>query len=638
MYRDFDQNIKSTQRIIAFLLKISEHKEKLAKEMAGAIGIENVAIYASIQAKIRKIAQDANAASLRAENLEKPQGFLDPDGSLTVTRLTELAQSVNFSFENLRDEIQKCSTMETREIDEVIFSRWVLDYLKSPQLGVTCVAHSPGMLYLTTKRIITAYATRAPYQAHYEVANSFLAEWGMENKAPDLCDNEQIRLLLAGELCSHIKTFKEKLAWPKDDTIYATESMFWLDHAFAHYIEALGELGKNLASTIRERSKDRFVIFEQSKNHTNLWYFWYEEQEDERGKMVNVQSRFAQILTIILWNDIVQKKWERSRHDFPHLTQGSFLAIIPALQRGNHVESIMTDKGTKLMLYTAEGRCIAQTSAIMAAASSVITMIRTGAVLLSDTLGIMLTVREIAGFYDRYYTGDSDWQSWPFDSYEQLCQTFSINYHKHGTAVRQIIQAQANINFTWPDGSVGSMIALAERPGMRKTKRPVITANYPITPRYSYDIEQSMGSTRAARDAMWKILIPNSSEFPEVVGRRNEEAEQKVAFLLIMCKIAENARVGDLVLTEVDWISCINEAGIPSVLAAKMLDGWVKQGHLIKLPSGGWWLGLRQPRIAKIINEGYVIADRGRKGIPPPRKQRGYKRQVLGQSEGTNRR
>ena len=90
----------------------------------------------------------------------------------------------------------------------------------------------------------------------------------------------------------------------------------------------------------------------------------------------------------------------------------------------------------------------------------------------------------------------------------------------------------------------------------------------------------------------------------------------------MMARGAENARAGELLLSEEDWAHCVAEAGVSTALASKTLDGWVAQGHLVKLPAGGWWLGLRQTRLADIIREGYVIADNGRKGIPPPRKMR----------------
>jgi len=601
---------------INLMVKCSEYKENLAKEMADALGAENVELYASFQAKIRKIAQDTSTAS--------PPGFRKDVGSLTVTRLPELAHSINISSDMLRDEIQTWSTKETREVDEIVFARMLLDYLKNPPLGATGLVRSPAELYLITKRIITAYATRDPYQAHYEVVSSFLAKWGDNNEAPNLQENDHIRFRLAGELCRHAKAFKERLTWPEDASIDAIEGMFWLDHAFASYIETLGDKGREKAAKLRENSTRRFDLYKPTQEHQKLWYFWFEEKEDENGKLIEARSRIAETLTLILWYDDVKSEWERCRYDFPHLTHGSLATIMPALRPGNNVvvESMQNEKIKKIILYTSEGRMISETSAIRAAAESAITMIHTGAEILSSTLGIMLTIGEVAGFWTRYYNSGKDWQSWLFNSYEDLCQTFKLDYHKHGTAVRQILHAQANMAFVWPDGSVGPMISLTERPGIRKTKRPVITASYPITPRYSWDIERWIGDTRTSRDARWKIPIPDPSEFPNVVGSRNKTAEQLVLFLVMMFRVAENARYGTLVLTEEDWTYCTNEAGVSAALASKTLDGWVEHGHLVKLPTGGWWLGARQARLADIIHKGYIIADKGRKGILPPRKLR----------------
>lgn len=607
--------------MMKMIMKSSKHKESIVQEMADLIGADGVALYASYQAEIKKISEDTQEAGVKIGEVARIEPF--PPKSAGAD-LNEIANTVDDSVARIRELLQQESHQQVREIDEIVFSRMLLDYIKGPPLGASRFIRSPEDLYFMTKRIITAYATRDPHQAHYDVVSTFLAKWGADNEAPDLAENDKIRLLLAGELCRHAKLFKDKLIWPPGNEVSAINGTFCLDHEFAAHIEAIGPLGEEQAAKLRERANERYSKFQKTENHTSLWYFWFDEQEDEEGNLIGVRSRFAETLTRILWNDVVKSEWDRQRHDFPHMTHGTLSTILPALRPGNNVivESMQNENVTKLVLYTSEGRIIAETSAIRAVATSAITMIRTGADILSSTLGIMLTVREVAGFWNRYYNSGKDWGNWSFTSYEDLCTTFQILPHKHRHEVRQILNAQANMSFTWPCGGKGSMIGLFEGQGPRRTIRPTISANYPITPNYSWDIERSMGDTRTARTARWKIPIPHPWEFPAVVGRRNEEAEQKVVYLVMLSKIAENARAGELVLTEKDWTHCANEAGVSPALATKTLHGWIAQGHLVKLPTGGWWLGDPQTRLADIIREGYVIADKGRHGIPPPRKLR----------------
>jgi hypothetical protein len=160
-------------------------------------------------------------------------------------------------------------------------------------------------------------------------------------------------------------------------------------------------------------------------------------------------------------------------------------------------------------------------------------------------------------------------------AYTGLCEVLGCRSKKSADQLRRIVEAQAHLVWTAPDGSHGNMLSyyVTRATGGRRANLS-LTLGEMLLPDFVFRFK---GATQAMRDA--RKLVP-ITDLPPLLNPNCYHGEQATFQLHLLSAIRRRAtelvEFGGVYFREEDLASMAAEAGLPTQMLARLIDCWVQ--------------------------------------------------------------
>lgn len=367
---------------------------------------------------------------------------------------------------------------------------------------------------------------------------------------------------------------KEEEATEHEDGILAR------DARFARYLERLGNLGKAAAEQLRASAKERAWKFQQATSEPNeknprgaIWALWAAPDESPPG------SRFARLLAIVLWNDVVAS-WIKN----------SASLVYPIAQQTTRIHSRTTkvieqDQHLFHHFQNGESHPIKRIEPLELPAMELAVldvMLRRGLTLLGSVTAHRLLRWEITEGHNRVRRREVDARALHIDGgWSALAEKLELQGRKAAEDIHAIVVAQAHSCFRFSGGAYGNLLSYTVEPsvGRRKGFARIILGDA-LLPDFLFEIRAKMGHTsRSAREI--QRLVP-VVDLPPLIGRPNEHGQQASLSMAVVTELrhraAELFEQGGILLASERWRELAELAGLPVSMIDQVLDRWTQDG------------------------------------------------------------
>lgn len=424
--------------------------------------------------------------------------------------------------------------------------------------------------------LINLLSAEDPSQLHYSISREVLKQIGGQ----ELEGNERARDLLARELVKECKVFAaeviplgflqeshesrslfvitQKDEWAKH-LVYAIDGNLWLDWLFFRHLGNIGGSGKQRAERLSQASKKWMLEFREDKKASKLFRIWIDTA------ISACSCRFPRILAEVIWSERVKSLFELGKNNVPALTQGFYPIVVKILSPKTEAKEI-----EQRLQMVHEGKIIATIPTID---PGILRTVTKGAEKLTSFYHHLLIRHECRVGFENWVSGEKDMRVVRYEGgYSEIVKRLGLTSSRAVEEIKNLLHAQAYMNFHFEDGSNGNLIVLSKFRS-RKCCRDdgvSIVLGFQLLPHYTFQ-ESRRG----------KLLIP-IPELPPLISSSNSHAGQAALQMSVMEMFAkqsiEFAENGSIEIREEVWARLSIEAGLSKLILKQTLDRWVNDG------------------------------------------------------------
>ena len=435
---------------------------------------------------------------------------------------------------------------------------------------------------VTVRHLINFFGTKDPLPVHYVVARETLEVKKIsENKAVDMLARE-----LVGA-CQKFKQFMEKecrgeigVPFPLEDEkgylvpepgpwdgfIWGKDGCNTIDFLFSKFLEShFSKTGKKASIAILKDSEKRFQVFVNSNfdasNRPLVWNNWINKQNGA----TTLFTPHLSILADIVWEDTCSLLWARESKNVAALTQGVHPNVVKLLSC--RVETQEIDSQIHLLH---EQKIIANLPTID---PRLIPAVMKGVGSLNSLYHHKLIRFECLTAFENWAAGKPDARLLRFErGYSEISEQLGLKNRQAAAEIKNILHAQAHLNFQFDDKSSGNLIVLSKFRSSTSGREEgiMITLGPQLLPHYTFQTTK--------RD---RLLIPVPS-LPPLISSSNSHASQASLQMLIMQLFGDQsislAEEGSIEITEKMWTELAKESGLSIALVNPTKDRWINDG------------------------------------------------------------
>lgn len=455
-------------------------------------------------------------------------------------------------------------------------SEFVSDIIKHPHdeegNGISVYVHIAMCL-------INLYSTEDPSKLHYSVSREVLNESGgrgleMDEKARDMLARELVKecrvfasqLIPLGRLQENVEQ-KELSFVPRPDKssehlAHAINGSLWIDHLFIQHLEKIGASGKELAMTIAAASKDWMDDFCTDKKALKLFRLWVDPE------MQPYNCRYLKALAKVVWKDRIQARFARARKFQPAIPSGMLTTTIkPAISKGSRFEK----DENQIRVFDAVGK-FAISVKTPCLEKRTLDLVMKGIGSLGSLSGHRVLRWEVKTGCQNIINGDADPRVIVTEGgYEGIANLIGCGKSTATISeVKSILYAQANANFTMPNGDrTSSLISLheIERHRNREPNKINIVLGDWLLPHFLFTLPRNEQ----------RLLVP-ITDLPPLIGSPNTFAAQAMLQILVLEEFSKQsdrmAQKGSIHIPPEKWEKMAKEAGLPKARIPEIISGW----------------------------------------------------------------
>jgi hypothetical protein len=196
----------------------------------------------------------------------------------------------------------------------------------------------------------------------------------------------------------------------------------------------------------------------------------------------------------------------------------------------------------------------------------------------------------------------------------EIAERLGLKNNKSIEEIKNILHAQAHLQFHFDDGSSGNLIVLSKFRSSASGREDgiMITLGPQLLPHYTFQTSK--------RD---RLLIP-VPDLPPLISSSNSHASQAALQMLVMQEFADQSielsEVGSVEITEKTWQDLAKESGLPPSIFKQALDRWLNDGDdgprfLVEVESGRYSFGpAYQKEEAFLKDQGVLRKQRQKSG------------------------
>jgi hypothetical protein len=338
------------------------------------------------------------------------------------------------------------------------------------------------------------------------------------------------------------------------------------DFLFSQFLKTTGETGKKASGSILSDSQKRHQVFKEShfqdEHRPATWNLWI---NNENGEQAFILSPYLSILADIVWEDICSLQWAREARNVPALTQGVHPSVAKILSYKIEVKEI---ESRLHVLH--DQKIIANLPTID---PKLIPTVTNGIQNLNSLYHHKLIRFECRAGFENWTAGKVDFRLLRFErGCSEIAEHLGLNNNRAIEEIKNILHAQAYLQFHFDDGSSGNLIVLSKfrSSGSGREDGIMITLGPQLSPHYTFETSKKN-----------RLLIPVPN-LPPFISSSNSHASQAALQMLVMRRLSdesiEYAEMGSVEITEKMWHDLAKEAGLPASIFKQTLDRWLNDG------------------------------------------------------------
>jgi hypothetical protein len=441
----------------------------------------------------------------------------------------------------------------------------------------------PDLFWLATVlHMINFFSSKDPSPVHFVTAREVLSKKEIsDNRAVDALSRElvtacqKLQKAVLGACSDEENGFPlpiqqegAHLLLNKDDLpdfICEREECNTADFIFAEFLKTSGKIGKKAAASVLADSKKRHQIFKNSRFQNEYrpiaWDLWVNKKEMNSSTF----SPFLSILADVVWEDVCSSLWARESKNVPALTYGVHPSVAKILS--HRIEAKEIDSQLHILH---EKKIIANLPTID---PKLIPAVTKGINNLNSLYHHKLIRFECRAGFENWVSGKPDVRLLRFErGCSEIAERIGLKNNKSIEEIKNILHAQAHLQFHFDDGSNGNLIVLSKFRSSLSGREDgiMITLGPQLLPHYTFQ------TSRRER-----LLIP-VPDLPPLISSSNSHASQAALQMLVMQKFADHsvelAELGSVEITETMWHDMAKESGLPPSIFKQALDRWLSDG------------------------------------------------------------
>ena len=379
------------------------------------------------------------------------------------------------------------------------------------------------------------------------------------------------------------------------------------DFLFAEFLKSSGEIGGKAAEAILADSRKRHQVFKDSgfkdEHRPIAWDLWISKKEGNS----TVFSPHLSILADVVWEDSCSPLWAREAKNVPALTHGVHPSVARILS--HRIEAKEIDNRLHILH---EKKIIANLPTID---PRLIPAVTKGIGSLNSLYHHKLIRFECRAGFENWISGKADVRLLRFErGCSEIAERLGLKNNKSIEEIKNILHAQAHLQFHFDDGSSGNLIVLSKFRSSVSGREDgiMITLGPQLLPHYTFQTSK--------RD---RLLIP-VPDLPPLISSSNSHASQAALQMLVMQEFADQSielsEVGSVEITEKTWQDLAKESGLPPSIFKQALDRWLNDGDdgprfLVETKNGRYSFGpAYQKEEAFLKDQGVLRKQRQKSG------------------------